>query len=137
MKICRAPTKFSINPVSLNCCNFVPSKKNKMQDFSILTLPALLQRSVKKYGKRPAVAFVDETPLSYAEFDKQRLSVISLLEKLKIQAGDRVALLSTNMPNWGITYFAIVSMGAIVVPILPDFSENEIFYFGGMRRQFK
>ncbi len=97
-----------------------------MQDFSTLTLPALLQQSVKKYGKKPAVAFVDETPLTYAEFDKQRLSVISLLEKLKIQAGDRVALLSTNMPSWGITYFAIASMGAIVVPILPDFSENEV-----------
>ena len=97
-----------------------------MQDFSILTLPALLQRSVEKYGKQPAVAFVNETPLTYAEFDKQRLSVISLLEKLKIKSGDRVALLSTNMPNWGITYFAITSMGAIVVPILPDFSENEV-----------
>ena len=97
-----------------------------MEDFSILTLPALLQKSVENYGELPAVAFVDETPLTYAEFDKQRLSVISLLEKLKIQSGDRVALLSTNMPNWGITYFAIVSIGAIVVPILPDFSESEI-----------
>ncbi len=97
-----------------------------MEDLSILTLPALLQQSVENYGNRPVVAFVDETPLTYTEFDKQRLSVISLLEKLKIQSGDRVALLSTNMPNWGITYFAIVSMGAIVVPILPDFSENEI-----------
>ena len=97
-----------------------------MKDFSILTLPALLQQSVEKYGELPAVAFVDETPLSYSEFDKRKRSVISLLEKLKIQAGDRVALLSTNMPHWGITYFAITSMGAIVVPILPDFSVNEI-----------
>jgi len=97
-----------------------------MQDFSSLTLPALLQQSVKKYGNLPAVTFVNETPLTYNEFSERRLSVTSLLEKLKIQAGDRVALLSTNMPNWGITYFAITSMGAIVVPILPDFSVNEI-----------
>ncbi len=97
-----------------------------MKDFSILTLPALLLQSVEKYGELPAVAFVDETPLTYSEFDKRRRSVTSLLEKLKIQRGDRVALLSTNMPHWGITYFAITSMGAIVVPILPDFSVNEI-----------
>ncbi|OQX79137.1 MAG: hypothetical protein B6D61_04085 [Bacteroidetes bacterium 4484_249] len=97
-----------------------------MQNYPILTLPALLQQTVDKYGKLPAVAFVDETPLTYSEFDKRRLSVISLLEKLEIQSGDRVALLSTNMPNWGITYFAITSMGAVVVPILPDFSANEI-----------
>ena len=97
-----------------------------MNDFPILTFPALLQQSVEKYGDRPSVAFVGETPLSYSEFDKKRLSIISLLEKLDIQPGDRVALLSANMPSWGITYFAIGTMGAVVVPILPDFSETEI-----------
>ena len=97
-----------------------------MKDLPTLTLPALLQKSVDNFGNLPVVSFVDETPLTYSEFDKQRLSVVSLLEKLKIQPGDRVALLSSNMPNWGITYFAIASIGAIVVPILPDFSEIEI-----------
>lgn len=97
-----------------------------MHDLPVLTLPALLQQSVKKFTERPALAFVGQDPISYRQFDKKRLAVNSLLEKLKIQAGDRVALLSTNMPNWGITYFAIASMGAVVVPILPDFSEYEI-----------
>ncbi len=97
-----------------------------MQDFPVLTLPALLSRSVEKYADLPAVAFVDETPLTYAEFDKRRLAIVAMLEKMDIQPGDRIALLSANMPNWGITYFAIVSMGAIVVPILPDFSSGEI-----------
>ena len=97
-----------------------------MQDFPVLTLPALLQRSVNKYGKLPSVAFVDESPVTYAEFDKQKLAVTSLLENMEIKPGDRVALLSANMPNWGIAYFAIVSMGAIVVPILPDISLKEI-----------
>ncbi len=97
-----------------------------MKDFPTLTLPALLKQSVEKYADRPAVAFVGDTPLTYSEFDKRRLSIIALLEKLGIEPGDRVAILSANMPNWGITYFAIASMGAIVVPILPDFSEIEI-----------
>jgi len=97
-----------------------------MQDFPVLTLPALLSRSVEKYADLPAVAFVDETPLTYAEFDKRRMAIIAMLEKMDIKPGDRIALLSANMPNWGITYFSIVSMGAIVVPILPDFSSGEI-----------
>jgi long-chain acyl-CoA synthetase len=97
-----------------------------MHELPLLTLPALLQRSVKKFIDRPAVAFVGEVPITYAQFDKRQQAVTALLEKLKIQPGDRVALLSSNMPNWGITYFAIVSMGAIVVPILPDFSAHEI-----------
>ena len=97
-----------------------------MNDISVLTLPALIRQSVEKYGNRPVVSFVDEPPITYSEFDNKRLAVITLLEKLKIKAGDRVALLSANMPNWGITYFAIASMGAVVVPILPDFSVTEI-----------
>lgn len=97
-----------------------------MHDLPVLTLPTLLQQSVKKFSDRPAVAFVGKDPINYAQFDKKRRAVNSLLEKLKIQPGDRVALLSSNMPNWGITYFAIASMGAVVVPILPDFSEYEV-----------
>jgi len=37
-----------------------------------------------------------------------------------------VAILSSNMPNWGIAYFAITFMGAVAVPLLPDFSASEI-----------
>jgi long-chain acyl-CoA synthetase len=37
-----------------------------------------------------------------------------------------VAILSANMPNWAITYFGITFMGAVVVPILPNFSPIEI-----------
>ena len=50
----------------------------------------------------------------------------ALLEKNGICQGDKVALLSTNMPNWGIAYFSITFMGAVVVPILPDFSVTEV-----------
>jgi long-chain acyl-CoA synthetase len=30
------------------------------------------------------------------------------------------------MPNWGVTYLAITSVGAVVVPVLPDFTPSEI-----------
>lgn len=37
-----------------------------------------------------------------------------------------MAILGQNMPNWGIAYLAIASLGAVVVPILTDFHVNEI-----------
>jgi len=49
-----------------------------------------------------------------------------MLREYGIRKGDRVAILSQNMPNWGVAYLAITSMGAVVVPILVDFHENEI-----------
>ena len=92
----------------------------------INTIPFLFGQTVKKYGKRDAMAFVGENPISYEAVNEKMLSVMAFLEKNGIAQGDKVSILSTNMPNWGITYFAIVSMGAVVVPILPDFSPSEI-----------
>lgn len=53
-------------------------------------------------------------------------ALMAFLEKLDINPGDKVALLSTNMPHWGISYFAVSFMGAIIVPLLPDFASTEI-----------
>ena len=90
------------------------------------TFPELLKQSVEKNGTRPALAFVGETPFTYNEMNSRVQAVMAFLEQMGIVKGDTVALLSTNMPHWGIAYFSIVSMGAIVVPLLPDFSSDEI-----------
>lgn len=93
---------------------------------SIMTLPALLEASSVKFGQRPAFAFVGEKGFTYSEFRIRVYALIAWLEKMGIKRGDRVAILSTNMPNWPLVYFAVTSMECIVVPILHDFSEEEI-----------
>ena len=45
---------------------------------------------------------------------------------LGVKKGDKVAILGTNMPNWGVAFFAVSVVGAIAVPILPDFHQKEI-----------
>jgi long-chain acyl-CoA synthetase len=90
------------------------------------TVPYLLGETFKKSGKCNALAFVGEKPISYEELNKRILSVIAFLEQNGIVPGDKVAILSSNMPNWGVTYFAIVSMGSVAVPILPDFTPIEV-----------
>ena len=97
-----------------------------MYKFSTLTIPALFNESVDRFGERPALAFVGCKPLTYNMLRKQVHSVMAFLEERGIEPGDRVAILSSNMPNWGVAFFAIASMGVVVVPILPDFSEEEV-----------
>jgi long-chain acyl-CoA synthetase len=91
-----------------------------------LTFPAMFNETVRKYGHHNAYAFVGEEPKSYEMAAREIKSLIAFLEKNGICPGDKVALLSSNMPNWGVTYFAITFMGAVVVPILPDFSNTEV-----------
>ncbi len=90
------------------------------------TFPGILKNSSKKFKNRPAFAYVGDKEITYNEVAENVDSLIAMLEKIGIVSGDKIGLLSNNMPNWGITYFAITSMGAVVVPMLPDFSNMEI-----------
>ena len=55
-----------------------------------------------------------------------RISIASWLIDNGISKGDKVAILSENTPNWVITFWSLVSIGAVCVPILPEFSTAEI-----------
>jgi long-chain acyl-CoA synthetase len=90
------------------------------------TLPARFEQIVAKFGTRPSLSFVGEEPYSYTELNQRINALIRFLEDLGVQPGDKVAILSANMPNWGVAYFAITFMGAVSVPLLPDFTVSEI-----------
>jgi long-chain acyl-CoA synthetase len=63
--------------------------------------------------------------VTYREFGERATQVQQMLLDAGLSAGDKVALLSSSMPNWPVCYFAVVSAGMIVVPILPGFSGEE------------
>lgn len=109
-----------------NYRTFVALSRKAMNDNELLTFPTLFRKTLEKYADHKALSFVDEKPLTYKEVDNHINSLIRLLEDLEIQPGDKVAILGTNMPNWCIAYFAISFMGAVVVPLLPDFLPSEI-----------
>ena len=90
-----------------------------------LTFPALFQETLRKHGKSNALAFVGETPMTYEMVNGEIMALMAFFEKTGIVPGDRVAILGANMPNWGIAYYSISFMGAVAVPILPDFSNTE------------
>ncbi|MDR0415586.1 MAG: AMP-binding protein [Prevotellaceae bacterium] len=90
------------------------------------TLQQMLQQSIKRFSNRQCFSFVDGEPVTYAMLGEKTGEVQRLLASYSIKPGDKVALWGHNMPNWGITYMAITAMGAVVVPLLPDFSKVEI-----------
>ena len=97
-----------------------------MDQIESMTFPALFAETIRKYGDRPAMAIVGENPITYNELNLKIKALIAWLENLGIKQGDKVAILSSSIPNWGISYYAITFMGAVVVPLLPDFHTSEI-----------
>lgn len=91
-----------------------------------LTIKALFEHSIAAYADKPALSKVDDTPMTYSELKEDVVIVREFLKAYGIRRGDKVALYSENMPNWGIVYFAVTTMGAVIVPILPDFHESEV-----------
>ena len=97
-----------------------------IKDLKQYTFPALWKNSLAKFSNRPALSFVNGTPFTYQQINDKIIQVSSMLQSLGIKKGDRVSIFSTSMPNWGASYFGIVNIGAIAVPLLPDFSTIEV-----------
>ena len=93
-----------------------------------LTLKALFENSVTSYGDKLALAILDGEEMSYSAFGEKVREVQEMLREYGIGKGDKVAIYSTNMPNWPVVYFAVTTMGAIIVPILPDFHTSEALH---------
>lgn len=93
-----------------------------------MTLNYILDSSRAKYGDRPAVGMAMETPLSYNEMHQNVIALACYLLQEGVGKGDRVAILAENSHFWGIAYFAIVRLGAVVVPILPDLPESDVHH---------
>lgn len=93
---------------------------------SPLTLKSLINYSVKHFSKFPSVSFVDGIPLTYKQLGQEIDRLAKLLYSFGLKKGDKVALYSHNMPNWVIAYFAVVSKGLVIVPVLPDFTKEEV-----------
>lgn len=97
-----------------------------IKDLGAYTFPAMLANTVRKFGDRPAVGYVSGDTITYSEVEATIRELRDRLHRLGIVKGDRVAIYATSGPNWGIAYFSIVTLGAIAVPLLPDFSQKEV-----------
>lgn len=94
----------------------------------VTTLARLFDFCTVAYAKKPLSQFVDgdDQKYTYASFREKCLEISHNLSRYGIKAGDRVAILSQNMPNWTVAMFSAVPFGRVAVPILPDSSESEV-----------
>lgn len=90
------------------------------------TLYEIVKHSVKKFSQRIAFSMIGGEDVSYKEVGERIEKVQDMLLNAGVNAGDKVIILSSSMPNWGVSYFAVTTAGMIAVPILPDFTPAEL-----------
>ncbi len=67
-----------------------------------------------------------ETSITFKQLNLWSKSIAAFLINNGVKKGTTVAILAESCPNWGLSYFAINMAGAIAVPILPNFSKEEV-----------
>lgn len=107
--------------------NIIYKKLMKLRERYIDTLGKLYEYATTMYENNRMSKMLDsDMGYTYGQFRKKCDELSSMLSRYGIGAGDRVAILSQNMPNWTVAMFSLVPFGRVSVPILPDSSENEV-----------
>jgi len=66
------------------------------------------------------------TPVGSKELYRDVLGVAQAMKMWGVARGDRCAILSENRPEWAVADFATMRIGAVVVPIYPTLTSDQI-----------
>ncbi len=88
----------------------------------------MLQESIKKNWDRPALSNYQGATLCYRDVARRIAKLQIAFEQCGLKKGDKVAICSRNQANWGVSFLAAITYGAVPVPILHEFKPGNIHY---------
>jgi fatty-acyl-CoA synthase len=94
------------------------------------TLGLLPERAARQWGPREALAFRDRR-YTFAQLHQRVDAVAKGLLALGLGPGDNVALWMVNRPEWVEAMFAIMKIGAVLVPVNTRFRTEDMAYVLG------
>ena len=115
------PSPYASRPWLKNYDYWVPADINYPRQ----SIYQILQLATGRFGERPATAFFG-AHLTFRELKDQVDRFATALVRLGIAKGDRVGIMLPNSPQYLISFFAIVRLGAIVTNINPIYTLREV-----------
>src|SRR5512133_2395012 len=106
--------------------SYAPGVPREM-DFDKITMPEALTRTAGRFPDRPALVFMGKK-ISYRELEALVNRFAAALTAIGVKAGDRVAMLLPNMPQFVIANYAALRVGAVTVMNNPLSTEEELAY---------
>lgn len=85
------------------------------------------EESIQLNWERKALSDYKGSAFLYKDIAKKIACYHILFDKAGIKKGDKIALIGKNSTGWAVNFIAVVSYGAVAVPILPDFSPKDIY----------
>jgi len=88
----------------------------------------IFEASFKKNWDRPAISNYHGETLHFKDVARRMEKLHIMFEECGLQKGDKVAICSRNQANWAVTFLAIMTYGAVPVPLLHEFKSANIHH---------
>ena len=88
----------------------------------------IFENSIKKNWDRPAISNYHGETLHYKDLARRMEKLHIMFEECGLQKGDKVAICSRNQANWAVAFLAIMTHGAVPVPLLHEFKSANIHH---------
>jgi long-chain acyl-CoA synthetase len=88
----------------------------------------LIEKSFKEHWEIPALSNYQGVTLCYRDVARRIAKLHIAFEQCGLKRGDKVAICSRNQANWGVSFLATLTYGAVAVPILHEFKPGNIHY---------
>lgn len=108
--------------------DFYPKRVPKELTLPETTLIENLEISSRRYPDKTALNYYGKR-ISYRELYSEVLSLAGYLQANDVKKGDRVLLYMQNSPQWIISFYAIARAGAVVIPINPMNTSEELAFY--------
>jgi len=86
----------------------------------------LIEKTVKEHWDTPVFSDYEGDTFLYKDMAKEIEKLHMLFRESGIQKGDKIAIIGRNSARWGIGFFAVLAYGAVIVPLLHDFTAENV-----------
>lgn len=86
----------------------------------------VVQNSMVSNWDLDALTDYDGATLKYRDVARKIEKIHIIFEKVGIVPGDKIAICGRNSSNWGVSFLAIQTYGAVSVPILNEFKADNV-----------
>lgn len=94
----------------------------------ISSFNAQIEASIKNHWELDALTDYKGATLQYQDVARKIEKLHILFENSGVVKGDKIALCGRNMSNWAVAFLATLTYGAVAVPILHEFTAEQIHH---------
>lgn len=98
----------------------------KTQSDKVKSVGKLFENSFRENWDRPALSNFGGETMTYGDLSRKIAWLHLLFKESGISRGDKIAVCGRNQVNWAVSFLAILTYGAVPVPILHEFKPSNI-----------